>query len=259
MWWRGSGTRDKGEFGKKRVCIRGIVRWTRRVYAVTRLFPILSEIYTCILPGKRDTKIVNSFVPYGVLEMAEGFSFGELIRRVRAGDADATSELVKRYEPAIRLAVRARLTDPGLRRLLDSMDICQSVFASFCLRAAAGQYELDQPGQLLKLLETMARNKLIKQAEKQRADRRDIRRNQKGDAGELESPGPGPSTIVSHQELLQQFRLRLTDEERMLADQRALGRPWIEIATAIGARPDALRMQLTRALDRVTHELGLEE
>jgi RNA polymerase sigma factor (sigma-70 family) len=193
--------------------------------------------------------------------MAEGLSFGELVRRVRAGDADAASQLVMRYEPAIRLAVRARLTDPGMRRLLDSMDICQSVFASFFLRAVAGQYEMDQPGQLLKLLETMARNKLIKQAEKHRADRRDIRRNQKGgmDAGELESPGPGPSTIVSHQELLQQFRLRLTDQERMLADQRALGRPWIEIATAMGGRPDALRMQLTRALDRVTQELGLEE
>jgi RNA polymerase sigma-70 factor (ECF subfamily) len=75
--------------------------------------------------------------------MAEESAFGDLIRRVRAGDADASSELVRRFEPAIRIAVRARLTDPSLRRLSDSMDICQSVLASFFLRAAAGQFELD--------------------------------------------------------------------------------------------------------------------
>jgi len=113
--------------------------------------------------------------------MADGLSFGESIRRVRTGDANATNQLVKKHcEPAIRLAVRARLTDLGMRWLLDSMDICQSVFAGFFLRAAAEQYDLGQPGQLLKLLETMARNKLIKQAEKHRADLRNIRRNQKG-------------------------------------------------------------------------------
>ena len=32
-----------------------------------------------------------------------------------------------------------------LRRLFDSMDISQSVFASFFIRAALGQYELDRP------------------------------------------------------------------------------------------------------------------
>ena len=57
--------------------------------------------------------------------------FVELIRRVRAGDEQASALLVHRYEPAIRIAVRARLTDPKLRRVLDSMDICQSVLGNF--------------------------------------------------------------------------------------------------------------------------------
>lgn len=63
--------------------------------------------------------------------MAEDLSFVELVRNVRTGDESASAELVRRYEPAIRIAVRARLTAPGLRRLFDSMDICQSVFANF--------------------------------------------------------------------------------------------------------------------------------
>ncbi len=55
-----------------------------------------------------------------------------------------------------------RLTDPSLYRLLDSMDVCQSVLLSFFVRAAAGQYDLEQPQELLKLLVVMAWNKLVR-------------------------------------------------------------------------------------------------
>jgi RNA polymerase sigma-70 factor (ECF subfamily) len=193
--------------------------------------------------------------------MPEEPAFRDLVRRVRAGDAQATAELVRRYEPAIRLAVRARLTDRALRRRLDSMDICQSVLASFFVRAAAGKYELDQPGQLLRLLVAMARNKLINQAKKQRAARRDYRRQQPPDGGDAEpaAPGPSPSDVVAHRELLQEFRSRLSAAEQQLADRRAAGRRWTEIAAEVGGQPDTLRVQLNRAIDRVTRELGLED
>ena len=65
-----------------------------------------------------------------------------------------------------------RLHDPRLYRLFDSMDICQSVFSSFFVRAALGQYELDQPVQLLRLLTAMSRKKLIDHAREQQAARR---------------------------------------------------------------------------------------
>src|SRR5271168_4832142 len=84
-------------------------------------------------------------------------SFSEFIRRVRAGDELAAAELVEHYGPAIRRAVRVRLRDPRLHRLIESVDICQSVFASFFVRTALGQYDLDNPDQLLKLLTTIAR------------------------------------------------------------------------------------------------------
>jgi RNA polymerase sigma factor (sigma-70 family) len=193
--------------------------------------------------------------------MPEEISFPELIQRVRAGDEQAAAELVRRYEPAIRVAVRVRLTDPGLRRFLDSMDICQSVLANFFVRAANGQFELDNPEQLLHLLVTMARNKVTNHALKQQAARRDQRRVQKGglDEDAVIADGPTPSQLVANQELLQEFRKRLSEEERRLADQRTQGRSWAEIAEECGNNPDTLRMQLTRAVDRVTRELQLEE
>ena len=82
----------------------------------------------------------------------------------------------RRYEPAIRRAARVRLVDTRLNRLLDSMDICQSVLASFFVRTALGQFELETPDQLLKLLATMTRNKLADQVKGHGAARRDFRR-----------------------------------------------------------------------------------
>src|SRR6516225_3096861 len=90
--------------------------------------------------------------------------FAEFLRRVRAGDEQAAEELVRRYEPAIRREVRLRLTDPRLYRLFDSMDVCQSVLAAFFLKAAAGQYQLERPEDLMRLLVGMTRKQLLHKA-----------------------------------------------------------------------------------------------
>src|SRR5262245_14297246 len=106
--------------------------------------------------------------------MTDDPSFHDLIRRAR--DDQAAAELVRRYESTIRLTVRVRLRDPALRRLFDSLDVCNSVLGAFFVRAASGQFELDTPRQLLHLLVTMARNKLTNYALRQKAARRDQRR-----------------------------------------------------------------------------------
>ena len=193
--------------------------------------------------------------------MPDEADFGELMRRVRAGDQQVATDLVRRYEPAIRLAVLVRLTDGRLRRVVDSMDICQSVLANFFVRAAAGQFEIEKPEQLLALLTTMARNKLTNQAHRHRAARRDMRRQEVGDAGEFDPAAPGatPSVQVSEAEMLAELRRRLTPEERELAELRALGHSWEEIAGQRGGTPDALRVKYSRAIDRVAAQLKLDE
>jgi RNA polymerase sigma-70 factor (ECF subfamily) len=193
--------------------------------------------------------------------MSEELSFRDLILRVRAGDEEAAAQLVRRYEPAIRRAVQVRLHDRQLRRYLDSMDICQSVLASFFVRAALGQYQLDEPAQLLRLLATMARNKLANQANQQRAGCRDYRRGAAGadQACQVPAPGPSPSAQVEAADLVEQARQRLSAEELRLLELRRQGRTWPEIAAELGGSPDALRIRLDRAVERVTRELGLDE
>jgi hypothetical protein len=51
-------------------------------------------------------------------------------------EAPSFADLVRRYEQAIRRAVRMRLTDTRLSRTLESIDVCQSVFFNFFVRAA---------------------------------------------------------------------------------------------------------------------------
>ncbi len=191
-------------------------------------------------------------------------SVGELLGKVRGGDAAAAEELVRTYEPELRRAIRVRLTDARLRRLVDSIDICQSVLAGFFVRTAAGQYDIQTPEELLKLLVTMARNRVIDWARRSQADRRDGRRDvsieqDNGEQMQFASPQPGPVSVLVSRELLEQVRSRLAPEELKLMEQRAEGLDWTAIAAQTGDQANAVRMRLTRALDRVAEELGLEQ
>jgi RNA polymerase sigma-70 factor (ECF subfamily) len=188
---------------------------------------------------------------------------GNLVARLRAGDPAAADRLVREYEPVIRSWVRVwlRRQDARLRRLFDSVDVCQSVLASFFVRAAAGQYDLDRPEQLTALLVQMAKNKLSCEVRRQTARRRDVRRTDAGglDGAAVAAADPTPSAHCAGRELLQEVRSRLSDEERRIADRRAGGDDWAAIAADLGGTPDGRRMQLARALDRVTEQLGLDE
>jgi RNA polymerase sigma-70 factor (ECF subfamily) len=193
--------------------------------------------------------------------MADSSTFAGFMERVRAGDQQAAADLVRQYESLIRREVRLHLEDRRLCRVFDSMDVCQSVLGSFFLRAAAGQYDLERPEQLIKLLVTMTRNKLASAARQQYRQRRDQRRVA-GDAEDqlarVADPAPGPGSVVSGQELLKLFREGLSDEERRLVDLRAEGLAWADIARRLGGTPEARRMQLTRAIERMAQTLGLE-
>jgi RNA polymerase sigma-70 factor (ECF subfamily) len=190
--------------------------------------------------------------------MSEAASFRDLLQRVRAGDAQAALELVREYEWAIRLQVRVRLTQPDLRRLLDSMDIVQRVWVTFFPRMVAGQFELDDPKKLLNLLITLAQNKLVDEAKGLRRKRRGEGQvvGSLGPEHEPIDPRPGPEHVVDGQDFARAFRERLPAPEQAVWDQRLQGRSWVEIAAARGADPDVLRIQFHRAIERVSRQLA---
>ncbi|MFO0867081.1 MAG: sigma-70 family RNA polymerase sigma factor [Gemmataceae bacterium] len=184
--------------------------------------------------------------------------FGEALGRLRQGDAQAAAWMVDRFGPELRRVIRMRLTDPFLRRLVDSSDIQQSVFANFFVRAALGQYELEEPKNLISLLVTMARNKVINLA-------RDNKK-EKSARNSPEAPAPleeiGDRTIdsgIDAAEMVSKARRLLSTDEARLVEERLGGKSWQEIAASRNEQPDACRKQYRRALDRVAEQLGLTE
>jgi RNA polymerase sigma-70 factor (ECF subfamily) len=182
----------------------------------------------------------------------------QLLERIRAGDHEAAAELVRRYEPEIRRVVRCRLRDHRLRRVFDSMDICQSVMGRFFAYATSHTLDISEPANLLSLLATMTRNKLRDTVRHETRTRRDHRRevhDQNALAEMVPTSDPTPSQAVSNRDLLAHIRGRLDPEDLYLAEQRAEGREWSELAAEVGSTAEALRKRLARAFDKITAEM----
>jgi DNA-directed RNA polymerase specialized sigma24 family protein len=183
-------------------------------------------------------------------------NFSQFLAAVRAGDQQAASELVRRYEPYLRGIIRMRLQHAPLRRLLDSMDICQSVLALFFARAAQNRFDIQTPEQLARLLARMAVRKFLNKARRQGNHPDSL------PAGwDLIDPEPSSARQIDSRDLLDAVRTRLTAEELDLFEQNKVqGRTWAEIAAESDNKdPDALRMRLARALVRVRRELQTED
>jgi len=181
------------------------------------------------------------------------------MERVRQGDEEAAAELHRTYCEAVQRMIRVRMTTRGLRRQMDSSDVCQSVFADFFVRMAIGQYDLSEPAELVKLLSTMARNRVFHHSQRHKAAIRDVRRVEEAaveDFG-LAAAQETPSAIVSTRELVERFQSRLTPEERQIVERRRMGKTWDEIGTDLARTAEAVRKQYERAIDRVSRELGL--
>lgn len=189
--------------------------------------------------------------------MEPNAQFRDLVARVRAGDEDAATALVRQYEPEVRRLIRVRLSDPKLRVAVDSADISQSVLRVFFVKVAAGAYDLNEPDCLIRLLARMIRNKVLDVA------RRPAVRRRRALAREVVETVPdsteSPSQVLAGAELLAEVRKRLSPDEFALAERRRAGAGWQEIAAAVGGTPDAARKQLSRAIQRVFRELGIDQ
>lgn len=182
--------------------------------------------------------------------------FSELMLRIRRGDQDAARQLVESYEPEIRRAARLRMTDPQLRRLVDSVDICQSVFGRFFRGASDGTLEMQKPEQLLALLTTMTRNRVIDEHRRNTSSKRFVASSAiQMEASELQDEGKGPKTATAEKELLSEVRSRLRPDELVIADLRNEGHSWDEISEKLKQSSEGLRKQLDRAIMRVRADM----
>lgn len=189
----------------------------------------------------------------------ESSELSALLVRVRGGDEEAAAEVVRHFEPEVRRFIRFRLNQSSLRRVIESLDIWQSVLANFFVRISRGEIGIDDPRRLQAFLMTMARNRLLDQVRIHHADKRDARRttSDQGAMISVADRGGSPSELLMADEVLRAVRERLAPDDLRLVEERLSGREWKSLAEEFGSTPEAIRKRMTRVMDSAAKSLGI--
>jgi RNA polymerase sigma-70 factor, ECF subfamily len=184
-------------------------------------------------------------------------STADLLRRARAGDAEALNDLFRRHLPPLRRWARGRLPR-WTRDLRDTEDLVQETLAQTLRRIDV--FEPRHEGALQAYLRQALVNRI----------RDEVRRlNRYPAAATLEDsdrfadPAASPLEEAIGKEALERYEAamgRLKPEERELIIARVeMQQSYQQIASTHGkASPDAARMAVTRALVRLAEEMDVE-
>lgn len=184
-------------------------------------------------------------------------SFNELLARSARGDSAALDELVRQYEPKVRIVARV-LLGPALRPYLDSADLAQSVHKSIVTGLKENRFLMDGPDDLVGLAITVLRRKAARHwrhLQRQRRLSGDGSQRSTDDLSgvltALSSPGTDPAADAQFRDQLDRLCEHLDDNERRILDLRLEGYTPSEIADQIGISRVALRVRLTRLRQRL--------
>lgn len=173
--------------------------------------------------------------------MADIDSFDELIGRLRAGDDQAAAHVFNRF--AYRLIGLVRMRTAGLlRQKFDPEDVLQSVFRSFFIRFAEGQFDFKDWDSLWGLLTLITLRKCDTSVAFFRAARRDVLRetafpSEGNDAvGLWESLArePSPAEAMALTETVEGLLRGLDERERQVATLHLQGYSVPEIGEQVG-------------------------
>jgi RNA polymerase sigma-70 factor (ECF subfamily) len=190
--------------------------------------------------------------------------FAELLSRARLGDQSAVEQLVKQYEPEVRLVARVRL-GAALRPYLDSMDLVQSVHRSLMSGLREDKFDISSPERLVALALTMVRRKI---ARRWRCHRRQHRLSHAGlDSAEnlpqllvsVCSSESDPQTVATLREQMERLMSVLDETERRVIELRLAGCTTAEVGRQLGLDPDVLRVRLSRLRRRLRQQGLLTE
>ncbi len=187
-----------------------------------------------------------------------------LIQRVGDGDLAALEALYDRYQTRVLAAVRIRL-GAKLRQKVESWDIVQNVMMAALRKVES--FDFRSEGAFLKYLNKLVENRIRDEADRWQAQKRDL--NREVGLNVPRSPEssilldiqagsgvPTPSKIAAFHEDLEQLELamdRLPEESReLLVAVKIEGRSLGELAEESDKSTDAVRMQVNRAMARLT-------
>lgn len=183
--------------------------------------------------------------------------FAALLARAGEGDEAALGELVRQYEPKVRIVARV-LLGPALRPYLDSADLAQSVHRSVVTGLRDRRFGLATPDDLIGLAVTILRRKAARHWRRLQRQRR-LSGVQTAEGGgdltgvlaALSCTAADPAAEAQFRDQVNHLCGHLDAAERQILDWRLEGYTPAEIADRIGVSRVALRVRLTRLRQRL--------
>lgn len=174
-----------------------------------------------------------------------------LLERFRAGEDRAADELFERYFERLTLLARSLLSARLMRRI-DPEDVVLSAYRSFFIAARDGRFVLGRGGDLWRLLASITRHKLLRQARHQSALRRAVDREVALDPAAdatlpARTPEPTPDEAAALADELEWVFAQLPPFGRTVLELRLQG---AELA-AIAAETARSERTVRRTLDEI--------
>jgi len=203
--------------------------------------------------------------------MPDPTSTQALLQLVQIGDKEALNELYSRYLVRVLAAVRARL-GAELRGKLESWDVVQDALLASLKNVQS--FNQSSEGAFLFWLTKVVENRIRDQLDHFRAEKRDHRLEKPlagprsaDSSAPLDIPEssavPTPSKVLILSEDLARLEKamdQLPEESReLIVAVKIEGRTYDEIAQTLGKSPDAVRMQVKRALLALTNAFRVLE
>ena len=175
--------------------------------------------------------------------------FTELMERARSGDPEAMRDFLGRFEPEVRVMVRARLPRK-LRPRFDSGDFVQEVWQTIFAEAGDQPREFENVAHLCGFLQGVVRNKVQEQHRRlTRTAKHNLAREEplyvaRGDREvprEVASPDPSPSETVQADDRLEQLIAGFGPREIEVLTLRRQGLTYAEVAERTGMHERSVR------------------
>lgn len=197
--------------------------------------------------------------------MSQDRSFAELMARLRAGDEEAAALVFNRFTQRLIALARGRLGQ-RLRQKVDPEDVLQSVYKSFFLRQAQGQFDPGNWDGLWGLLTVMTLRKCGRWVERFHTGRRNIAlevsappsAEGSGDDWDHLAHGPTPLEAVRLAETVELLLQGLDERDRAIVVLGLQGYTPSEIHDQVGCTTRTVQRVLKRVKERLQRQQAEE-
>ncbi|MCA9245464.1 MAG: sigma-70 family RNA polymerase sigma factor [Planctomycetales bacterium] len=185
-----------------------------------------------------------------------------LVELFRQGDEAAAGEMFQRYVERLIAVARNRLS-AKMKRRVDAEDVVQSAFRSFFAHAQQGRYEIEETGDLWRLLVVITINKLRQKVEYHTAAKRGFNReqSQRMDTSfafghEAVDKGPSPDAELAVDEEIEQLTTGMDEVQRRIVELRLQGYGIEEIAEDVGRSERTVRRLMEKVRERLEQRMS---